>query len=141
MSGANYAGDLSPKQAFELLKSDPEAVLVDVRTLPEWQFVGVPNLQSLGKETIFLSWQDYPQMTVRQDFAEALRAAGVDHDRKVLLLCRSGTRSRAAAIALTEAGFETAYNVAEGFEGDPDKDGHRGRTSGWKVAGLPWVQQ
>jgi len=58
----------------------------------------------------------------------------------VLFLCRSGARSRAAAMAATAAGYARAYNVAEGFEGDLDAEGHRGRVNGWKVAGLPWRQ-
>ncbi len=58
----------------------------------------------------------------------------------MLLLCRSGARSRAAAIALTDAGFGPCYNVAEGFEGDRDHARHRGSVGGWKVAGLPWQQ-
>ena len=47
-----YAGDLRPAEAWALLEKDPKAVLVDVRTLPEWNFVGVPRLDGLGKETI-----------------------------------------------------------------------------------------
>ena len=58
----------------------------------------------------------------------------------VLFLCRSGGRSAAAASVATAAGFGPAYNVAEGFEGDPDAHGHRGTVNGWKVAGLAWRQ-
>ena len=57
-----------------------------------------------------------------------------------LLLCRSGARSRAAAIALTEAGFAQAFNIAGGFEGDMDGEGHRGNREGWKAENLPWRQ-
>jgi rhodanese-related sulfurtransferase len=55
-------------------------------------------------------------------------------------LCRSGARSRAAAIAMTRAGLERAYNVAGGFEGELDENRHRGLRNGWKAAGLPWKQ-
>jgi rhodanese-related sulfurtransferase len=58
----------------------------------------------------------------------------------ILFICRSGGRSRAAAAALTAAGYRRCYNVAEGFEGNPDPERHRGKTGGWKAAGLPWVQ-
>jgi rhodanese-related sulfurtransferase len=58
----------------------------------------------------------------------------------VLFLCRSGARSRAAAVALTGLGFAKAFNVAGGFEGDPDGERHRGNINGWKAAGLPWRQ-
>ena len=126
-----YAGDLRPAEAWELLQKDPKAVLVDVRTMPEWGFVGVPRLDGIGKETICVSWQNFPDMG---------RNERVGQDQPVLLLCRSGARSKAAAMALTAAGFGPCYNVAEGFEGDRDGDMHRGSVGGWKVAGLPWAQ-
>jgi rhodanese-related sulfurtransferase len=141
MSNQGYAGDISPNLAWQLLEDDPDAVLIDVRTTPEWQFVGVPALESLGKKPLFLSWQEYPDMRPHEDFASAVAAEGIGLDQPVLLLCRSGQRSRAAAIALTAAGYARAYNVAEGFEGSLDDDGHRGATGGWKRAGLPWIQQ
>jgi rhodanese-related sulfurtransferase len=72
--------------------------------------------------------------------ADAAQALGADKAVPVLLLCRSGARSRAAAIALTQAGYTNAFNVANGFEGDPDKQGHRGTINGWKASGLPWRQ-
>lgn len=138
---AGYAGDVNPGQAFEILKTDPDAVLIDCRTIPEWQFVGVPDLSSLGKEVVLLSWQVYPVMDVQADFAVQVATHGVTPDQPVLLLCRSGVRSKAAAIALTQAGFHKAFNVAEGFEGDKDDQQHRGRLGGWKAANLPWTQK
>lgn len=141
MSDTDYAGEITSAEAYEVLKSDPHAVLVDVRTTPEWQFVGVPDLRQLGKAPVFLSWQEYPQMATRSDFAEALAAKGVDPKAKVLVICRSGQRSRAAAIALTAKGFAAAYNVSDGFEGPLDDGGHRGHKTGWKAAELPWIQQ
>jgi len=135
-----YAGDLRPAEAWALLEKEPNAALVDVRTLPEWSFVGVPRLDSLGKETLCVSWQVFPEMAHNQNFAAEVAARGVGKDQPVLLLCRSGARSKAAAIALTQAGFGPCYNVAEGFEGDKDGQHHRGTVGGWKVAGLPWAQ-
>jgi rhodanese-related sulfurtransferase len=141
MAAEGYAGDLSPSEAYRLLEQDPAAVLIDVRTKPEWQYVGVPALQSLGRDTLFLSWQEYPEMRQHSDFAGAVAAQGVGRDQPVLLLCRSGVRSRSAAIALTAAGYRQAYNVSEGFEGTLDSEGHRGTANGWRKAGLPWKQQ
>lgn len=135
-----YAGDLRPAEAWALLQEDPKAVLVDVRTMPEWNFVGLPRLDSLGKETLCVSWQAFPDMAVNANFAAEVEARGVSKDQPVLLLCRSGVRSRSAAMALTAEGFGPCYNVAEGFEGDRDGDLHRGSVGGWKVAGLPWAQ-
>ncbi len=135
-----YAGDLRPAEAWELLEKDSKAVLVDVRTMPEWGFVGVPRLDGIGKETICVSWAVFPEMARNENFVQEVAARGVGKDQPVLLLCRSGQRSRAAAIALTAAGFGPCYNVAEGFEGDRDNQQHRGSVGGWKVAGLPWAQ-
>ncbi len=79
-------------------------------------------------------------MEINQDFIAAVTAAAPDKAAPVLFLCRSGARSRSAAMAATAAGYAKAYNVAEGFEGDLDGEGHRGKLNGWKVAGLPWRQ-
>jgi len=139
-----YAGDVEPKAAWSLLAGDPKAQLVDVRTAAEWTFVGLPDLAGLGREALKVEWQSFPGMAVNQAFAaateESLKRAGARPDTPVLFLCRSGARSRAAAIAMTKAGFTRAYNVAGGFEGDPDNQHHRGHTNGWKAAGLPWKQ-
>ncbi|MDF1722365.1 MAG: rhodanese-like domain-containing protein [Minwuia sp.] len=136
-----YAGDKSPGDTFATLKADADAVLVDVRTVPEWQFVGVPDLADLAKEALFVEWQAYPEMKINAGFVEAVTAKGVTPDQTVFLLCRSGVRSKAAAKALTAAGFKACYNILEGFEGNADADGHRGKVGGWKHAGLPWRQQ
>jgi len=123
-----------------VLSQDGRAILVDVRTEPEWRYVGLADLTTLGREAKLISWQVYPSMEVNSGFIVALTEAAPDNTAPVLFLCRSGVRSRAAAAAATAAGYETAYNIAEGFEGDADAEGHRGRVGGWKVAGLPWRQ-
>jgi rhodanese-related sulfurtransferase len=79
-------------------------------------------------------------MQVDPNFASKVVEAGVGRNDEVFLICRSGARSASAATALHGAGFTNCYNVAEGFEGDKDKEGHRGTIGGWKAAGLPWVQ-
>lgn len=140
MTGQDYAGDVTSLQAWDILTEDPGAVLVDVRTTAEWQFVGLPDLQSLGRGPACVQWQAYPDMAVNPEFASEAMAQGVERDATVLLLCRSGQRSRAAAIALTELGFKRCYNISDGFEGPLDDDRRRGRQGGWKAAGLPWFQ-
>jgi rhodanese-related sulfurtransferase len=143
-SAAGYAGDIGAAEAWEKLKSDPKAQLIDVRTVAEWNFVGLPDLSPLGRRAHCIEWQVFPDMGVNQGFAQeaadALAGAGADRTTPVFVLCRSGARSRAAAIALTAAGFTSAFNMAGGFEGDLDPERHRGRVSGWKAAGLPWRQ-
>ena len=138
------AGDLSLEDAFALLEKDARAVLVDVRTEPEWQYVGVPDLSALGRTPVFKQWQLYPSMEVASDFveslAEELSRRGADKSTPVVFLCRSGARSRHAATAMTNAGWSHCYNIAEGFEGVLDANRHRGSLSGWQARGLPWKQ-
>jgi len=138
---ANYAGDLTPQQAWDLLTADERAVLVDVRTDAEWRYVGVPDTSSLGRRPALIEWSTYPSGQPNPDFVASLAAVGLapGDERPVLFLCRSGVRSVAAATAVTAAGYGPAYNVLEGFEGNVGPDGHRG-AQGWRAAGLPWKQ-
>jgi rhodanese-related sulfurtransferase len=140
MAEQSYAGDLSPPEVWQVLEEEPEAVLVDVRTDAEWSYVGLPDLRVLGKEPHCVAWQTFPGLQLNPRFLAELEACGVGRGQTLLLICRSGVRSRHAAIALTAAGFARCYNVAEGFEGDRDEAGHRGRRGGWKARGLPWIQ-
>ena len=141
-----YAGDLSPRDAWQRLQADKTAVLVDVRSRPEWSFVGVPDLTSIGKRPVLVAWQHWnagqqgAAMTPNAAFAEELAAAGVTPTTPVIFLCRSGARSRAAAIAVTQLGYTQAFNLSGGFEGVHDSSRHRGCVDGWKAAGLPWGQ-
>lgn len=135
-----YAGDVDPTATWQALSEDPGAVLIDVRTDAEWRFVGLPDLSSMGKRTALVSWQGYPDMGLNPGFVEQVRAAGVTEAQSLYLICRSGQRSRDAAIALTASGFPTCFNVAEGFEGPMDEAAHRGGVAGWKARGLPWRQ-
>ena len=136
----SYAGDLKPTDAWKLLSENRNAQLVDVRTRPEWMFVGLPDLTSLGRRPVLQSWQVFPGMEIDANFTAELTDQLADKEAPLLFICRSGGRSRAAAQAMTAAGYRRCYNVAEGFEGNPDTERHRGKTGGWKAAGLPWVQ-
>lgn len=135
----SYAGDVLPQEAYAALGSDPAAVLVDVRTSAEWSYVGLPDLTGLGKRVLPVEWQRFPDGSVNERFLDQLRDAGVTQGAPIYFLCRSGVRSAAAAAAATRAGLGPAYNVADGFEGPLDGQGHRS-VAGWKVAGLPWRQ-
>ncbi len=135
-----YAGDISAQEAWELLSSESDAVLVDCRTTAEWSFVGIADLDSVGKASLMAEWQGYPTMAVNPNFADTLRDKGVSPDRAVIFMCRSGVRSKAAAIEMTGQGHARCYNLAGGFEGGLDEEGHRGAVNGWKSAGLPWRQ-
>ena len=131
-----YKGDVNPQEAFEQLSSNNNAVMIDVRTRPEWAFVGVPAVERMAT----ICWQQFPSMQVNEEFVAAVTEFGIGKNADIYLICRSGSRSAAAASLLTEAGFTSCYNVAEGFEGDLDEGRHRGKTNGWKARGLPWIQ-
>lgn len=131
---------VSPEQCFAALLDDPAAELVDVRTDAEWQYVGLPDLREAGKQVVLISWQYFPSGNVNARFVEELRDAGLAADAKLYFLCRSGVRSDAAAEAARAGGFRHCFNVAQGFEGQPDAMGHRGVVNGWQAAGLPWRQ-
>lgn len=126
-----YAGNVSPELAFQWWQAG-QAVLIDVRTDAEREWVGfVPG-------AVALAWKQWPGMAMNESFDQSLQAA-VPAGMKALMLCRSGVRSVAAARRAAELGIE-AYNILEGFEGDPDAQAHRGMLGGWRRRGLPWKQ-
>ena len=130
-SSLGYAGNVTLQQAFAWVETG-QAVLVDIRTDAERAWVGfVPGAVSLP----FKQW---PGMQLNPDFDSGITAIG--SSKKLVLLCRSGIRSIAAAKRATELGSQ-AYNILEGFEGDADAHGHRGKTGGWQFYGLPWEQE
>ena len=137
---SDYAGDVAPQTAFKILSENKGAVLVDVRTRPEWNYVGLPELSSIGKKPALLEWQVFPSMQPNPDFVTALSGAVADKAAPLLFLCRSGARSAAAAKAMTVAGYSTCLNISDGFEGPLDAQAKRGSAGGWKAAGLPWRQ-
>jgi len=138
--------EVSPAEAYRLLESDSGTALIDVRTRAEWAFVGVPDLSELDRPLWPIEWVAFPNMARNQAFIDELTARmGGKLPARMFFICRSGSRSmaaaQAAAAALEGQGLAAhCTNVAEGFEGDLDRDGHRGRTNGWKARGLPWRQ-
>ena len=131
-SASGYAGDIAPPLAWQWLQSG-EAVLVDVRTDAEREWVGfVPG-------AVPVAWKQWPGMAMNESFDTELKAA-VPAGKKVVLLCRSGIRSIAAARRAAALGLE-AYNILEGFEGNADDQAQRGHREGWRLRGLPWMQK
>ncbi len=132
-AGLPFAGTVPPQEAWRLVQAGA-AVLVDVRSNEERVFVGrVPNAPHVA-------WATGTALTRNPRFVRELEAKAGGKDAVLLLLCRSGFRSAAAAEAATKAGFASVFNVAQGFEGDLDEAGQRGHRGGWRWHGLPWVQ-
>lgn len=131
-TGLSYAGGVPPKLAFDLLSAGA-AQLVDVRTAEERKFVGhVPG-------SLHVAWASGTSLTRNPRFVRELEAK-TGKDATLLLLCRSGKRSALAAEAAAQAGFTRVFNVLEGFEGEIDSQQHRGGNDGWRLHGLPWIQ-
>jgi rhodanese-related sulfurtransferase len=129
-----YAGSLLPAEAQVLLENLPGAKLVDVRTRPEWEYVGhVPD-------SVLIEWNNYPTGQHNPQFLQELESQIPKTDAPVMFLCRSGARSNQAAAAAARSGYSNSFNILEGFEGDKDVNGHRNSVGGWRFAGLPWIQ-
>ncbi len=131
--GLPYKGALLPMEAYRILQESAHAQLVDVRSRAELDWVGrIPGAAEI-------ELRSYPGMHPNLGFLDQL-AGQVDKSLPVLFICRSGARSDQAAAMASQADFADCYNILEGFEGDRDESGQRGKFSGWKAAGLPWVQ-
>lgn len=137
---ANNVRDITSADAFRALSTQENAQLVDVRTHAEWLFTGTPDLSSIGKKPLLISWKHYPQFQVNPEFVAQLQAAAPDVNAPLYFMCRSGGRSLDAARAAANAGYTECYNISDGFEGDPDAKGQRNKTGGWRVSGQPWTQ-
>jgi rhodanese-related sulfurtransferase len=143
-NGDRAVDDVDVEVAWQKLRSSPGSQLVDVRTRAEWTYVGTADLGPVSKRALLVEWQTFPDQTVDSRFAERLaselKALGVQANDDLFFICRSGSRSLAAARAMAAAGYTACHNVAGGFEGPLDEDRHRGSVGGWKAAGLPWLQ-
>ncbi|MGW8247263.1 MAG: rhodanese-like domain-containing protein [Acidiferrobacterales bacterium] len=132
---------LTPKQAWQLIQEQPNAVLIDVRSEMEFLFVGHPA------GAIHVPWIDEPTWKINPNFVTEVRKVilgGVSQEKggsvPVLLICRSGKRSLEAGEALIKDGMDHIYNIEDGFEGELDNNHHRSTVGGWRHAGLPWEQ-
>ncbi|MGK5031155.1 rhodanese-like domain-containing protein [Janthinobacterium sp. MDT1-19] len=131
--GLPYAGIVSAQDAWQLVQAG-KAALVDVRTNEERTFVGyVPA-------SLHVAWATGTAMHRNPRFVRELESKVGGKDAVVVLLCRSGKRSAAAAEAAAKAGFTHVFNIAQGFEGDLDAQQQRGHSGGWRWHALPWLQ-
>lgn len=128
--GTTYRGMLMPEEAWTLVQEHPSVKLIDIRSSEELTLIGsVPG-------AIEIQWKLYPEWRLNPSFLAEVKTSVSPNDF-VLLLCRSGVRSREAAEFLTREGFHNSFNVLEGFEGDKNSSSQR-IVAGWKARGLPW---
>ncbi len=131
---------LNPQDSYDLLQANQQAILIDVRSSMEYLFVGHPS----GSHHI--AWIDEPDWEINSNFYQEIfkfirqKRDADPHSISVILICRSGKRSLEAGNVLVDGGFQQVYNIDEGFEGELDKNHHRGTTGGWRYRGLPWDQ-
>ena len=127
-------------ECFNKLSEISNSYLIDIRTKPEWEFIGAPDLSSLNKKTIFISWQMYPEMKINSLFENQIIESNIKKNDNLFLICRSGNRSSDATKFLTSRGFTNCFNVKDGFEGEIGPNYQRSTINGWKYCKLPWKQ-
>ena len=132
--------NISSQKCFEKLSIEANSHLIDVRTKPEWIYVGVPDLSSINKNVIFISWQVYPEMGINNFFENHILESNIKKDDNLYFICRSGNRSNNAAEFLTSRGFSNCINVIDGFEGKQNHKHQRALIDGWQFNNLPWKQ-
>ena len=139
---ADQLKSVTPQQAWNLMREDPRTLLVDIRSSMEYLFVGHP------KGAVHVAWIDEPDWVVNPHFVTEVRQlilGGVVEDdaqgsAPIILICRSGKRSKEAGHKLLEAGIGNVYHIDEGFEGELDEHHQRSSTGGWRYHKLPWEQ-
>jgi len=126
--------EISPREAYDTLQQDGQAVYIDVRTVEEFTD-GHPE----GAVNIPIAVHDPAQgMVYNQDFVEVV-ASHFTKDRKLLLGCKAGPRSNSAANLLEQQGYQDVASVRGGFGGMRDPYGQV-LVEGWEGLGLPVSQ-
>ncbi len=133
---------LTPQAAWKKIQTEPKTILIDVRSHMEFLFIGHPT------GAISIPWIDEPDWIINPNFLREIRQlvlGGLSHDSSgynvpILLICRSGKRSREAGVYLLQNGFTNVFNITDGFEGELDDQHHRSTLGGWRFAELPWEQ-
>jgi len=139
---------VTAKEAYEKWKAEPDKVMIiDVRTPDEHLFVGHPTMAwNIPVAAQTYEWDaakgQFP-MKPLPDFVSRVSEVAKPDDT-IMVMCRSGGRSAIAVNLLAQAGFEHAYNIIDGMEGDAVEDpasvfvGQRLK-NGWKNSGCPWT--
>ena len=133
---------LTPKQAWQIIQDDPRTILIDIRSSMEFLFVGHP------RGAVHIPWIDEPDWVINPHFATEIRKlvlGGMVCDAEegcapIILICRSGKRSKEAGDLLINEGFKNVFHIDEGFEGELDDKHHRSSLGGWRFHNLPWEQ-
>lgn len=122
-----YAGDLSPKSSFELLKGDRNAVLIDIRPEDLREKEGIPDLRRAARfrfanvtlpeidgstRKLFKSGRELDDYLL----ASVIRNLKIVQDRsQVIVMDADGNRSKGIARSLRRLGIKRPYLVQGGF--------------------------
>lgn len=115
----------------DFLNDNSNSVVLDVRTEEEWKNVGKPDAESLNSKTLFISLLLGPDRQKNVNFVKEFLDKKVSKKDNILVICRSGVRSMAAAKLLQQEGYKNLINISDGFEGNPATG------EGWKKSNLP----
>tara|TARA_A100001011_G_scaffold384090_1_gene456224 strand:+ start:69 stop:470 length:402 start_codon:yes stop_codon:yes gene_type:complete len=128
--------EVTPLIAYQRLTENEDAILIDCRTMREWEIIGVPDLSEIGKSLVKIELMRQDQ-SVNPTFVEQITELA-QPNTPLYLICRSGARSAAACQMLMKAGFIDVTNVAEGFEGHSQYNRRPEIIEGWQSYNLPW---
>ena len=134
--------EITSTKAYSILQQSKNAILIDVRSSIEYDYVGQPI------NAIHIPVKEAPDWDIRDDFIDNVRSELKKNfpdiqnvsEIHILLLCRSGKRSGQAAQMLELEGYKNIINIMDGFEGDKDANNHRSVMNGWRFNNLPWEQ-
>ena len=116
--------EISSQQAWEILEAEPQAVLLDVRTSMEYEYVGHPL------NALHVPWMDAPDWNIDTGFVDKVRQVlakrtGSDQGLgsiPILAICRSGKRSQAAAEELARYVAKAAASKWSSFSHEPSSE-------------------
>ena len=134
--------EINSTEAYSILQKSENAILIDVRSTMEYEYVGHPV------NAIHVPIKEPPGWEIRVDFINNIKSELTKKfpniqnlsEIHILLLCRSGKRSEQAALMLESEGYKNTINITDGFEGDKDVNGRRSVINGWRFNKLPWEQ-
>lgn len=143
---------LTAKEAHDTKIEDPKGSLfIDVRTRAELEFVGMTDVVDANIPYMthdIDTWNEKkkrfnsePNSNFSIAMDDLIKKKGLSKGDKIIVMCRSGSRSSKAANLLSQLGYNNVYSVVDGFEGDKAKSGpNKGHrvVNGWKNANLPW---
>lgn len=107
-----YKDDISAQQAYKMQQDG--ALLIDVRTKREFN-----TLRAKNSTNIPIFYEKNKQRVFNKNFPKEIYLyANKNINKKIILICRSGSRTKLASNLLAYQGFKNIYNVKYGFDFD-----------------------